>query len=129
MRKVREGLFFNASDLGEIKNKIEKYPWAKAAARKMEEEGEKLFKQEFYPLDYSWYKPYRNLTESITQDNYQNFNGKLYYASANSVCELDMQTGNFSEIYDMEERIGCIAVSKDEKIYFSSGTKIYALHR
>lgn len=79
MRKTREGLFFNSSDLAEIKNKIAKYPWAETAAQKVEEEGEKLFKQAFYPMDYSWYKPYRNLSESITQENYQNFNGKLYY--------------------------------------------------
>ncbi len=79
MKKVYDGLFIGPNDIREIKEKIKKYTWAYNAAGKLNDEGQNCFKQKFIPMDYSWYVPFKNLTESITVENYRNFNGILYY--------------------------------------------------
>ncbi len=79
MRKTHDGLFIGPDDIREIGEKTAKYPWAAAAARALEEEGKKVSGREFIPMDYSWYVPFKNLTESVTVENYRNFNGILYY--------------------------------------------------
>ena len=79
MLKVNDGLFIGQKDIIAIKEKIKNYPWAKKAADRLEKDGLKRFSDEFLPLEYSWYTPYKNLAESINVESYRNFNGKLYY--------------------------------------------------
>lgn len=85
MREVYDGLFVSTEDIIRIKEKIKKIEWAKRAALRLEEEGKKAFGREFIPMDYSWYVPFENLTESITVENYRNFNGILYYGMAQNL--------------------------------------------
>src|SRR5665647_1524370 len=113
MKKVYDGLFTGPNDIREIKEKIKKYIWAEKAAGNLNDEGQNCFKQEFIPMDYSWYIPFKNLTESITVENYRNFNGILYYG----------MTHNLHRAYVLCNNI--VLLDKDEYIETVKHTLLY----